>query len=183
MSRPVPSTTALASEAAARRVLLLRAFESGADDSPLWTAEDARWATRVARETVPASASAGQFLDERSQHALQRLQARDAGIPRLLARRGWRWWWLAVALLLGLVMGISMDIFGGGQHISLLAPAVWAVVLWNLIVYAGLLVPRPHSLPSWLASRLAGRRGTLPARLQFQQAWARQAAPQRLATP
>lgn len=177
-STPPP---AFADEAAARRVLLLQAFESGAADNPLWTDEDARWATRLARETVPADAGALRFLDQRAQHALQRLQPRDAGLRKLLVRRGWRWWWLPVALLLGLALGVSIDIFGGGQRINLLAPTVWTVVAWNLLVYVSLLLPRPHRLPAWLARRLAGRAAGMPARVQFQQAWARQAAPLLLA--
>lgn len=163
-------------------MLLLQAFESGAADSnPLWTADDARWATHLARQTVPASAGAAVFLDQRAQHALQRLQPRDTGIGGLLARRGWRWWWLPLVLLLGLALGVSIDIFGGGQRINLLAPTVWAVVAWNLAVYASLLLPRPRRLLAWLARRLASPGAGTPARVQFQQLWARHAAPLLLA--
>lgn len=178
---PAIPPPAFADEAAARRVLLLQAFETGSAADPLWTGEDARWATRVARETVPADAGALRFLDERAQHALQRLQPRDAGLRRLLARRGWRWWWLPAALLLGWAVGVSIDIFGGGQRINLLAPTVWAVVAWNLLVYASLLLPRPRRLPAWLARRLAGHGSGVPAKLKFQQAWAQHAAPLLLA--
>jgi hypothetical protein len=162
-------------------VLLLNALETGSADNPLWTTEDARWATRVARETVPADAGAVRFLDERAQHALQRLQPRDADLRRMVARRGWRWWWLPAALLLGAALGVSIDIFGGGQRINLLAPTVWAVVAWNLLVYLSLLLPRPRRLPGWLARRLAGRGAGGSARLQFQQTWAAHAAPLLLA--
>ena len=175
--RSASPPSAFANEAAARRVLLLQALESGAPDNPLWTDDDARWATRVARETVPSEAGAMRFLDDRAQHALQRLLPRDAGLRRLLARRGWRWWWLPAALLLGCIIGVSIDIFGGGQHINLLAPTVWAVVGWNLLVYASLLLPRPRSLPAWLARRLSGGGSGVSARVKFQQTWAQHAAP------
>ena len=177
VSSPTTPSPVFVDEAAARRVLLLHAFETGAVDNPLWTADDARWATRVARETVPAGAGAALFFDQRAQHALQRLQPRDAGLTRLLARRGWRWWWLAVVLLLGLVLGVSIDIFSGGQRINLLAPPVWTLVAWNLLVYASLLLPRPRRMPAWLARRLAGSGTGAPARRLFQQSWAQHAAP------
>ena len=41
-------------ETDARRVTLVEAFDAA--DSPLWTREDGRWATRLTAQTVPAGA-------------------------------------------------------------------------------------------------------------------------------
>ncbi|MBX3635516.1 MAG: DUF2868 domain-containing protein [Rubrivivax sp.] len=146
------------SEAAARRVLLVRAHETA--ETPLWTAEDRVWATRLARETVPAGAAPARFLDERASHALQRLAPRDPAIARWLGRRLWRWTWLLAALAIGLLAGLAVDAVGSAQRIDLLAPPVWGVILWNLVVYIALLWPRrPQGgggIAGWLARRLAG---------------------------
>lgn len=126
-------------ELTARRLLLVRAFDS-AKGSPLWTAEDSAWASRLAAQTCPANASPQRFLYERANHALQRIEPRDQRATRWLARSGWRWYWLLPAALTGLIFGLGTDLLAGRAIIDILAPSVWAVILWNLIVYLGLLV-------------------------------------------
>ena len=166
-------------ERAARHVLLMQAFETGAGASQQWSAEDRAWATRLARETTPGGAPPERFLYERSLHALQRLAPRDAALHPLLTRRTWRWAWVALALLLGLLGGLAVNAIGGGQRINLLAPPVWALIAWNLLVYLSLLLPVPHLARRWLKQRLlrtAG--GALESPLaRFRAAWARQASP------
>ncbi len=149
-------------EADARRVLMLRAFEASATDDPRWTGDDRVWATRAARDAVPAEAPPARYLAVRAQQAMQRLAARDAAVTRWLARPLWSWRWLLVAVLLGLLAGVAVDAVGGARRIDLLAPPVWGVVLWNLVVYVLLLVPgRGGAVQAWLARRLgAGLRGT-----------------------
>jgi hypothetical protein len=170
-------------EAAARRVLMVQAFESGTEGGPLWTPEDRLWATRLARETTPAGAPAERFLDERARHALQRLQPRSAAVARTLGARLWRPGWLVAALLIGLGAGVAVDAIGSSQQINLLAPPVWAVIAWNLAVYVllvlALLLPlrAPRGLRGWLARRLARWRGGDAALLGFGAAWARHGAP------
>jgi hypothetical protein len=50
-----------------------------------------------------------------------------------------------LAVAVGLLAGVLADRIGAGQRINLLAPPVWAVIVWNLVVYAGVLW---HSLGS-----------------------------------
>ncbi len=155
MSHPDSDTF---TEAAARRVLLLQAYETGLADaraagsaepqaepeSPLWTAEDRAWATRLASEDGARSASAAAWLDTRARHALQRLLPRAPEAARALAQRHWRRHWLLLALVLGAAAGFVADALGGQQRIDLLSAPVWAVVAWNLLVY-GVLVMAPLS--------------------------------------
>jgi hypothetical protein len=124
-------------EPAARRVLLVRAFDAAPDAR--WVPEDGQWSTRAARETAPPAATAAQLLNERARHAMQRLLGKDATLAPLLAQRLWRPGWGALALLLGLLLGVGMDALGASQSINLLAPPVWGVLLWNGLVYAALL--------------------------------------------
>ena len=176
-------------EAAARRVLLVQAFETGPADNPQWTLEDRAWATRMARETVAAGAPPAQFLVERARHALQRLAPRDAGVVRALAERRWRPGWLLAALLIGMLVGVAVDAIGSGQRINLLAPPVWGVIVWNVLVYIGLLVAVfvPVFVPvfatgasrarAWLAQGLVGRVAAGTPMARFHAAWLRTAAP------
>lgn len=200
---PAPSTAidttadrpaeAVFDEAAARRVLLVRAFESRGD-GPQWTAEDRAWATRLAGETAPPErAGPARWLDERAGHALQRLAPRDAGVARELARRGWRTAWLVGAVALGLGVGVACDAVGARQRIDLLAPPVAAVLAWNALVYLMLVLPLPPlrrargAVARWLGARLGGdpraaagaerSAAAVPPLADFHATWARAATP------
>jgi Protein of unknown function (DUF2868)/Domain of unknown function (DUF3482) len=126
----------------ARQVLLLQARETGAP-TPAWGADDRAWATRQAVATVGSDAMPERFVVARAVLALQRLLPRDKDAQRWLARRGWHGAWVWLAIVLGLAAGLLADQLGAPQRVNLLAPAVWAVVGWNLLVYLGLLLPLP----------------------------------------
>lgn len=135
-------------EAAARQLLLLRAFEAE-PDSPLWTVDDRAWASRLAREGLAPGATPERFVLERTRHALQRLRARDGTVERWLDARFALGRWLALAAVVGLLAGLAVDQIGPSQRINLLAPPIWLLVLWNVAVLLGLalqsLLPAPAS--------------------------------------
>ena len=120
-------------EAAARRVVLLQAFDAA--ETPLWTREDAAWATQLALRALPPDAPLERLLSERARHAMQRLEPRDRAVRRWLARPGWRWRWVLLAVLIGGAGGLGVDLLGRNQIVDVLAPGVWAVVAWNLAIY------------------------------------------------
>jgi len=125
-------------EAAARRVVLVQAFDGA--DSPLWTREDAAWATRLAQQSAPPEATNAQLLSERARHAVQRLEPRERDARRWLSRPAWRWRWMLLAVLAGLVFGFAADLLDRQQVINVLAPSAWAVVAWNVLVYLALAI-------------------------------------------
>jgi hypothetical protein len=139
-------------EAAAGEVLLLRAFESSG--FARWSDADRAWATRSALQSVGSHAPAETFLAARAQAGLVRLAQQAPTLPR------WRgeWTWLAAAFGLGL--GLLVDHIGSTQRINLLAPPVWAVITWNLVVYLLLLLPlrQPGALRRVLAAWASRRR-------------------------
>ena len=141
-------------EQSARDVWLVRAFEEGGVDTPTWSADDRHWATRLARETATYGASDADFVAARARHALQRLGGREPAIAPLREQRLWHPRWALLAAALGLIAGIAVDQIGAGQRINLLAPPLWGVVGWNLLVYL------------WWLSR-ALRLRTSPAISQF----------------
>ena len=125
-------------ETAAREVVLVQAFETAQPAPPSWSEDDRGWATRAALDDAgPGGAPA--FIARRAHHALQRLGPREPALTAWLARRLWRWRWVVWALLLGLVAGVLADSIGSGQRINLLAPPLWAVLAWNVVVYMLLL--------------------------------------------
>lgn len=177
-------------EAAAREVLLLQAFETQVADSPLWTAEDRAWATRVVREEGAADLPPARALALRAHLALQRLAPRDAGVRNRLARRMGQSLWVPVLLGLAFIAGLAIDSIGGLQRVNLLAPPVWVVILWNLAVYLGLAVSAasghslanaPRGLRALLARRLAaaaaGGGGASQTLRAYGAAWAQVAWP------
>ena len=126
-------------EASAREVTLLQAFETVQPASPSWSEDDRAWASRLALQTDGASADAEAFLAQRAQHAMQRLATREPAAAKWMARRLWRWQWVVWLALAAFVLGVLADSIGSSQRINLLAPPLWAVLAWNLIVYVVLL--------------------------------------------
>lgn len=168
-------------EATARRLLLVRAFDGA--DSPLWTAEDAAWASRLAAQTAAPDASPQAFLDERARHALQRLAPRDRQIARWLAPGGMRAAWVAASAAAGLAAGLMGNLLGRSAIVDILAPAVWGVVAWNLAIYLLLAVSavKPAGRPGGVIRRALARlwqrgRGHGPLREAARQ-WLPLAAP------
>lgn len=124
----------------ARQVLLLRAVETApADSHALWTTADAAWASDETRRRVGERAGAEAFLAQRAELALLRLGERDAvwrsdplrpgrGVLKLGL-------WLGGAVLAALIVS---NVLGSERRINLLAPPVWGLLAWNLLVYAAL---------------------------------------------
>ena len=120
-------------EACAREVLLLQAFETAVPASPSWSDDDRAWATRVTLHDQ--SVGGDNFIVRRAHHAMQRLAPREPALTKWLARGLWSGRWVVAAILFGVVAGAVVDSIGSSQRINLLAPPVWAVVAWNLVVY------------------------------------------------
>jgi hypothetical protein len=146
----------------ALQVVLVKAFESQpADDKSIATG-DRRDALREAIDRVGPGGAPAAFVAARAVAASRRLSEQVPATKRILDWEGWHSTWLVVALGTGLVLGVTADVFGGGNRINLLAPPVWLVILWNLVVYFTLFgtlldsrPPRPAPRSAW-KSRLAG---------------------------
>lgn len=151
-------------EAAAREVALLQWVESH-PVGDLWTADDARWATALAR--AEAAQRPGTDLQRaRARHAAKRLGERDEGLALHLREGLWSWRWPLRAALLGLLLGVGLERLGGPQ-MNLLALPLWGVLALQLLGYALFVVTSlarwpllgmQGLWPRWLARTAAGER-------------------------
>ena len=125
-------------ELAALEVSAVRALELRDDARAVWTDADRAWASRAAAEVVGETADGATFIARRARLALERIGERHKALPR--AARGMRWRpWVAWTIVAGaFVLGVAVDRIGGAQRINLLAPPVFALLAWNIGVYAAL---------------------------------------------
>ena len=191
-------------ENSAIEVTLLQAFETAQPASANWTDADAGWATRLANSGTSGDAndaesngdsSAQTYLARRAHHAMQRLLPREATAAGWLKLRGSSWAMVALLAAVAFVLGMLADSIGSAQRINLLAPPLWAVMLWNAAVYLLLLGQsvqgwfhdkgRPTALTRWVEKLMQrGRRapasltpGSSPALQTFAALWVRRSAP------
>jgi hypothetical protein len=122
-------------EAAARNVLLVRAFETGEVSPKVWSEDDRAWASRAAAEVVGAGAPRDAFLARRAALAVERLGSRYRSIPRALRAVEWRPWvgWAVIAAAFAL--GLAADAIGPGKRINVLAFPHIGLLAWNIVVY------------------------------------------------
>jgi hypothetical protein len=133
-------------ESAAREVTLLQAYETTQPASPHWVDEDRSWADRVAAEAAGPEGKHDSFVAQRARHAMQRLLPRDKAAMRWVTRPLWRAQWLAVCVFAAFLIGLLADSIGPGQRINLLAPPLWGLLVWNALVYVGIVATLLASL-------------------------------------
>lgn len=127
-------------EAAAREVVMVRAVETMDAQRALWSDEDRDWASRAAAEVVGAGAPSDAFLVRRASLALERLGARAATIPRALRAVTWRPWIGFVIVAAAFVIGLAVDRIGPPQRVNILAFPLLGLIVWNISVYALILL-------------------------------------------
>ncbi len=127
-------------EFAALEVTAVRAVELRDGTRKLWTDADRAWASRAAAEVVGERADAASFVARRARLALERLGERARALPRAVRALRWRPWVGWALAFAALALGVAGDRIGGAQRINLLAPPVFALLVWNLAVYAALAV-------------------------------------------
>jgi hypothetical protein len=127
-------------EAAAREVLLLRAFETVSPRTDAWGDDDRAWASRAASEVVGTDASMDRFLARRAALGVERLAARDRKVVRTLRLLRWREWVGGAVILVALALGFALDSIGPAHRVNILAFPLFALLLWNLAVYLLMMV-------------------------------------------
>lgn len=132
-------------ESAARQVLLIRAIE-GADAGGVLTEEDRVRAARAATEWLrwqggsERSDSAEAFVIKRAELLADTLAERAPVARRWLSALRWRPWIGVVVPILVLLVGVLAEHLSGHRHLNVLAFPLLGLIVWNLLVYAGLLI-------------------------------------------
>ncbi len=126
-------------ESDARATELVRAYESGTPD-PLWSEDDRHWASRSAAQVEGEKASDEALVSRRAHLAVERLASRSSHVGATLAAVTWKPWIGRLLVASALVAGFLLDAVSAERIINILAPPILAILLWNLAVYAGLLV-------------------------------------------
>ncbi len=127
-------------EAAARDVVLLRAFETASPRTDAWRDDDRAWASRAASEVVGSDASIDRFLARRAALGVERLVSRERNIGRTLRLLRWRKWVGSVVVVMALAAGFALDAIGPAHRVNILAFPLFALLLWNLAVYLLLII-------------------------------------------
>ncbi|MEO8080034.1 MAG: DUF2868 domain-containing protein [Caldimonas sp.] len=126
-------------ERRARTATWLEAFETARPASPSWGDDDRAWADRVALEAAGPEAAGDEFVAQRAGHAMQRLAVREPIVSHALGATVWRTGGVVLVVAIAFIGGLLADAIGSDQRINLMAPPLWGVLAWNVVVYALLL--------------------------------------------
>ena len=191
-------------ENTARELALVRAIETADQSHAILSLEDRRYASRSGRELAQWQANetgvaptAEQFLQQRASLLLKRISQRTPAFGAVT--RGPHLLQLMLILLpvAALLLGVLLDRITDPHRVDLLSAPLLLIVLWNLTVYAGMLVWRWIDVPALrlpalqramaaFTARIAGggtsARGKMPASLRsaalaFMLDWTRLGAP------
>lgn len=113
-------------------MLLARAIES-ADREGTWILPAER---RAATSEARAAAGGEELIVRRSSFLLAGLLEREPAVRRALRWSGWAGPPVALVVLVAFLLGFGLDRLGGGRTIHLLAPPLLGLLVWNLFVYA-----------------------------------------------
>lgn len=184
-------------EQVARDVTLVKAIELADSGREVLSEDDRMYASRSAKELAQwqAADSAAEptlehFLQQRSDQLIKRLSERHGGFAAFYKRmHGPRL--LSVLPLVALVAGFALDRIADPHRVDLLSAPLLAILAWNVLVYAimlvWLLVPRRtgwagDSLVRKLALGAAGLprklpKGLAPGLAQFAGEWTSASGP------
>jgi len=135
-------------EHTARNIVLVRAIETADTAHAILSDDDRRYASRSARELAQWQAADRKsaltmalFLEQRAEQILRRLAERMPPFAAFLKQRASAWSaLLAVLPLLALLAGAAIDHVYDPHRVDLLSAPLLLIVLWNLLVYAWLLL-------------------------------------------
>ena len=127
-------------EHAALEVSALRAIETADAARTLWSDDDRAWASRAAAEVVGAHAAPQTFLARRAALAIERLGTRHPALAHTLRAMRWRPWLGVAVVVAAFALGVFVDQVGSTQRINILAPPVLGLLIWNVVVYAAIVV-------------------------------------------
>lgn len=162
-------------EPSARQVVLVQALETADREGKLFSAEDRAQADRFARDGLTVGEQdavaqnaprAGHMVLRRAQMVLKTLEVRHPDIAQLQHGRDWTERAAVWMGLLAFVLGFVTDRVANPHRVDLLSLPLMGILLWNLVVYAAMLV---KALPIAQPATGEGLRPTLAR--WFERGW------------
>ncbi len=123
----------------AQQVTLVRVLEQAQDPGSVWSASDAREATRAARDLVGTKASFAEFVARRASWVLEDINRRSP--DRAIALRQPRWPLVAgqalavIALAAGFMTDLLATNFLHPGHINVIELPLVLLIVWNLVFF------------------------------------------------
>lgn len=134
-------------EQAAYQVTLVRAIEENDGARQVLSDHDRLYASRSAMELArwqvadqQSSLTPALFLQKRAEQVLIKLTERQPTLDKLTHAGPWFTLALAALPVLALLGGALADRIADPRRVDLLSPPLLLILLWNAVVYAGLLV-------------------------------------------
>jgi len=173
-------------EAAARKVLFIRAVEAGDADGKVLGEEDCGYAGRAAAEMVRWQAaedgerpSSSAFVAKRAELLTAKLAQRFPKALRAFESMRWRAWVGVLLPVLALIVGAAAEHIADRHRLNILAFPLLGLVVWNILVYlllaasaARMLATRSGRPPGWLQRQFSGLGSTVAPRAAGQLAGA-----------
>ena len=166
-------------ESAARDVLLVRAVERADVARAILTDKDREHAARAAAELTRwdaaergRPAAAEEFVARRAQLLAGKLAEREPVLARAIRALEWRPWIGTLLPAIAFAVGAVLQHVSDRQHINVLAFPLLSIVLWNVAVYALLLIRaianfgRPAVSASGLKRAVLRLAGRVPTRIK-----------------
>lgn len=148
----------------ARRLLLVRAIEAEDPTATLLTREDRDHATGAALVQSGDHGDGAAFLASRARFAMDRLTARYPAVAQVERCAAWPSWIDPSLAMAALLLGWASNEVFDGRRLNVLSFPLLGMLVWNLSVYALLLitalrslVPRPDAAPAGPVARLIAR--------------------------
>ncbi len=123
------------SESQAQQIMLVQALEQGRENGGLWSAGDAKEATRATMQRLGDKSPFDQFLARRAEWALALIGKRPGGEKVNLAAPRWPRVVAWVLLVVALVTGYATEHFVAGRELGIFAVPILGLILFNVLVY------------------------------------------------
>jgi hypothetical protein len=131
----------------ARDVVLVKAIETTDQPREIHSDDDRRYANRTARELAQwqasetkSAATPDHFLQQRSEQIIKKLAQRHPAFAAFAKRRTGLHLLAWLLPLLAFVLGAGLDRITDPHRVDLLSAPLLAIVAWNLLVYAVMLI-------------------------------------------
>lgn len=123
-------------EEQAQKVMLVRSLEQAWDNEGIWSASDAKEATRVTTDLLGAKTAFDSFLARRAEWIVDQLVKRKSVRAIQLGRRPWLAMAGTLLVAAAQAVGFLADHLVSERRVNVIEYPIVGLILWNLLVFA-----------------------------------------------